>query len=1355
MFADFINGLAVIFGKHDYAINHTKDPDKKFKLLIRLHRYADAWVFAKEFSDYESRKNTALTEGREYYDSQLLKTSSPEEKAEILRKRVKLEEMAENFEIAGQYAENELEDYEFSCSLYEKGNLYEKALNVVSRMNNPNRKIDLYIRFGKYEEALEYAKEFNDYDALRNKISKSALLDLDLLLVKREYLRAVELIYLFGVEEKKEDTIKIGRKYYEDLLSKASSPEQKREINETRLKLEKIAGNYKAAGKIAEEELHDYDQACSLYEKANMYNMAINAISNDSNNEDYILRLAKLHENGGNFLMAAKYYEKAGQYENASDIYARIGNYEMAAKCYEMIQNPDKKYLAELFEKAVNFERAVLLLVEMGKLEDLEKAKSIANDHNLFKHLKTIDSKIEELIQGNTEDIVKYLKSAEKDVIESYTHCLGIDFGTTNSIGAVYNKVSKKIEIIPVPGTNNNFCEPSFYGIDKNNNPIFGEKAKLLAQTSPASVVSRVKRFIAKRQKYKINDKEYTGEEIAAKIIYKIKENAEIYIAERIKERFLNLIEEKHIVFPKRKLLEIYKDNVGKFSFDNVVLTVPAFYDFNQKRATKDAAQITGLNVKQLIHEPTAAALAYGSQKKFNGKIVVIDLGGGTLDLSYLDVVDKHYQVKTVDGNTILGGSDIDEALLKHVLNYIKNEYNITLSEQSDKGSYNRLRAACEDLKIKLSDLNRSSIELQYFMGHPSIEIPLSCSELESIASEVLKKFEDKLKAFKETIDKKFCNPDVKILLVGNATKMPAISRIAKDVFGCGMLSGIDPSTIVAYGAGVQGAVLLGDIQDALLSDIVPYSLGISCVRRDTDKLEIQHLIMRDTRIPTSQNHIFSTTHDYQTEVDIEVYLGESLEPSKNIFLDRFKLCGIAPKKNGEPQIEVTFDIGNDCVLTVTAKDKETGNAGSMCIYGAVTLSPVEKDKLKTHFSNIEYKQSLAKIREELFINLEAADKLIEKVFEERKEFNALLNERALNLKLYEATPDVCASIQDMFSRKSNIEFAFEIKKDAIKSIKKDIERNKLNSFDFDDESFLEKAKEQGDNFEKHKKNLDSAIDCIKKEVLFTYDQWIKELKGMEPNRSLMTKFEEARYCLVSKKYTEALDILEKIEEEKTEFTKEAFELLLKCYTLMGMREKYKKAHQNHGKNFGFAYPDLNNIASYLDHISDSIVMILSPDGTTGTGFAIGDRIIATNKHIIGDVSPDSLKIMGKNQNANVVSIDTDPQADIAVLHVSEAFKPMSIGEFNNLNFGDPAIPVFFPLSGSSKFEDVRIFGGEITSFRNRSIFFDSFMDAKNSGGPLINEFGEVVGIITSGLPTELEETHLAISAEHLKKYLE
>jgi molecular chaperone DnaK len=1353
MFNGFINCLAVILGKHDYAINRTKDPEKKFNLLIRLHRYADAWIFAKEFSDYETKQTTAISEGRKYYN-RILKTSSPQKRTEILRKRLKLEETAEDYEVAGQIAEDELKDYELSCSLYEKGNLYEKALSVVTRMDNPNRKIDFYIRFGKYEEALEYAKEFNDYETLRDKILKCALFELDLLLVKREYLRAMELIYLFDIEEKKKDTIKIARKYYEDSLRKASSAEQKKEINEKRLKLEKITRNYKIAGKIAEEELHDYDQACSLYEKANLYNMAINAISSDSQNENYLLKLAELHKNGGNLLVAAQYYEKAGQYETASDLYVQISNYEMAAKCYEKSQYPDKKRLAELFEKAGNFDKTVLLLVEIGELEDLEKAKSIANDHNLFKHLKLIDSKIEELIQGNTDDIVKHLKDAEKEVIESYTHCLGIDFGTTNSIGAVYNKVSQKIEIIPVPGTNNNFCEPSFYGIDENNNPVFGEKAKLLSQTSPESVVSRVKRFIGKRKKYKINNKEYTGEEIAAKIIYKIKCNAEIYIAEKIKERFLNRIEEKHIVFPKRKLLEIFKDNVKKFSFDNVVLTVPAFYDFNQKRATKDAAQITGLNVKQLIPEPTAAALAYGYQKEINGKIVVIDLGGGTLDLSYLDIIYKDYQVKTVDGNTILGGSDIDEALFKHVLNYIKNEYNITLSEESDKGAYNRLLAACEDLKIKLSDLNRSSIVLQYFMGHPSIEIPLSCVELEAIASKVLKKYEDKLRSFKGEINIKFYNPDVKILLVGNATKMPAISRIAKNVFGSAILSGIDPSTIVAYGAGVQGAVLLGDIKDTLLSDIVPYSLGVSCIMGNTNRHEIQHLIKRDTKIPTSQSLIFSTNYDFQSEVDIEVYLGESLEPAENVLLDKFKLCGIALKKKGEPQIEVTFDIGNDCVLTVTAKDKETGNAGSMRIYGAVTLSPAEKDKLKTHFSNIEYKQSLAKIREELSNNWETAEQIINKVLEKQKEFNVLLDERYSNLKLYEVSQEVCASIQDMFNRKNNIEFTFEIKKDAIKSIINDIKKNKLNSFDFDDESFLEKAQELEKNYEKHKRILDAAIDCLQKEVLFTYDQWIAELKGMEPNRSLMTKYEQARYCLASKKYTEALEILAKIEKEKTEFTREAFELMLRCYSLMGMREECKKAHQNYGINFGFTYPDLNNIASYLDHIGDSIVIILSPDGTTGTGFAIEDKIIATNKHILGDASPETLKIYGKSKSANVISIDKDPQADIAILRVSDTFKPINIGEFNNLNFGDPAIPVFFPLSGASKFEDIRISAGVITSFRNRSLFFDSFMDTTNSGGPLINEFGEVVGIITSGMPTELDETHLAISADNLKKYI-
>ncbi len=1303
------------------------------------------------------------------------------------------EEAACLYEKAGKPADaarcyEQLKAYEKAHDLYARADDQESVSRMAEALGNydealrtarnPYRKIELLLHLNMYAEALRYAADFSDYASIAERIRNKALESIGRFLAQHDYVRAIEIAALFSEADRKQEILLSARQHYADLLASAGSEAEIREIDLQRIAVEELAGNYETAGQLAEDRLHDNEKACALYEKANLYNKAINTLSS-SENDKTLLRLAQLHEKGGNLLSAAQLYEEAKEYDHASSLYTQLGNYEKAAACYALHPQFVPTRLAELYEKAGNYEKAIAIYIETDTLESLETAKSIAHSHGLFTHENQIDLRLSKLLTGNTEDVLKCLQEAESMIVSAYSPCLGIDFGTTNSVGAVYNKAQRKVEIVPVPGNEGSFFEPSFFGVDDHSKPLFGEKARMRALVSPDSVAARMKRSIGQGGSFRIGSKTYKAEEISAMIINRIKENAEVYIKSLIRRKYLDAIAKNGIRFPEDKLQEIFEENVSRYEFKDVVLTVPAFYNDNQKRATRDAAEVAGLNVKRLLHEPTAAALAYGFQKQYAGQVAVIDLGGGTLDLSYLEVENGVYDVIEVDGDTKLGGSDIDSAVLNYANSFIRKKYGITLSQQQDAAAVYRLRDACESLKIRLSDLNHSAIELHHFMGCPVLEMPLSREELEKIAAGVLDRYREKLISFRKRIDADH-KPGVKYLLVGNATKMPAVSKITKAVFGDKSLTGIDPGTVVAVGAAVEGAVLTGDIKETLLMDVVPYSLGIAVLKTgdNSQQEEISRLIGRGTTIPSVRMQEYTTTKDNQTEVAIRIYQGESSNPSENYFLGMFKLGGILPAKKGEAKIEIRFDIGSDCILTVTAKDSMTGKQNSIRIDGAVTLSPSEKDKLKTYFSNAkniqEAIQNLEKERHLLHASLESSKRLIQDARKELQEFEVLFAEKVLkNSKNYSASPDVYAEIQDMFLRRDTVPLDLQKYVDQIHSLEHSAAQYALDSFDYNSVSSIEKVSEYVKALTVIRSNADAAADTIQQEVLSVAVKWNRALRGMHPDLTKMTPIEAANSCLASGNYSEAKAYLTAMEQSSSGLSKEAFALLLQCNIRMGLRDDYKKAHQKYGFLFGYTYPDFQHLDAYLNLVADAIVMIAVPekDGmVSGSGFAIKERTIVTNRHVVDGAAPDSIRIIGMKKNARVSAVEIDPTADLAVLRVTEDFTPLRIGEFNFVSPGEQVIAIGFPSPTSDVYkENIYISKGIVNSIRTikeqpgRVIFIDAKIGGGMSGGPLINDLGEVIGINTmiqyriqesEKGPVALENQNIAISAQFLEKYL-
>ncbi len=485
---------------------------------------------------------------------------------------------------------------------------------------------------------------------------------------------------------------------------------------------------------------------------------------------------------------------------------------------------------------------------------------------------------------------------------------IGIDLGTTNSEAAYMER--GKTQIIPsAEGTEfGGKMFPSVVAFTKDGERLVGIPAKRQAVTNPERTIMRIKRKMGTDYKITIDDKVYTPQEISAMILQKIKADAEAYLGEEVKK---------------------------------AVITVPAYFNDNQRQATKDAGKIAGLEVLRIVNEPTAAALAFGLDKAEEQKLIVLDFGGGTFDVTIMEIGDGVFEVISTSGDTNLGGSDMDKKIMDHITNEIKEEHGIDLSK--DRVAMQRIRDAAEKAKIELSGTVKTTINLPFIASVGSepkhIEMTLTRAKLEELIEDVLKRIEGPInQAFK---DAKLKSKEIsKVILVGGPTRMPAVRKKFEKLTGKKAERGVDPMQCVALGAAIQGAVISGEVKDIVLLDVTPLSLGIETLGGvDT------RLIERNTTIPTRKSQIFTTAADNQTTVEINVLQGERPMAADNISLGRFHLTGIPSAPRGIPQIEVTFDIDANGIVDVSAKDLATNREQKITITATTNLSKEEIDQ--------------------------------------------------------------------------------------------------------------------------------------------------------------------------------------------------------------------------------------------------------------------------------------------------------------------------------------------------------------------------------------------------------------------------
>lgn len=1119
--------------------------------------------------------------------------------------------------------------------------------------------------------------------------------------------------------------------------------------------LEEAAGNYLEAG-LQAEKAQDYFAASVLFEKAGAFGQALVALQSTTPQAVDTRKKAQLLEAGGDFFMAASLYEQLGDTEQAIALYAQAGEFVRAAELRQQ-QLDDESILfdhqfQELLQKAGQVEQLAQLCAAKANTpgqSSTEKARLWRRIKDLAQQgllgQKWLDLVAIELPtievpkrQRFEQQAHKWVKNATKEVLADYIDAIGLDLGTSNSVVCLYNKREKKPEVVEKRRQRQ---IPSVFAIDQSGQELVGVNIPELLSKSPRAIITKAKREMGTDRKFRAAGQEYRAEEISARIIKFAREFAREYLQTKIAAK-LSSIAAKNMgsTPPADWVNEFLAQHPPVIPLNNIVITVPAYFNEAQKQATKTAGFLADINLLRLIHEPTAACLAQRIHEYKTETILVADLGAGTFDLSIIQAGDGVFEVQQIEGDNALGSADLDEIIYTHFSECAKTETGQEIARNSQAAT--RLRQACEELKIELSTQSEWTIDLPYLIGDRTIQLTLTRTELEQLAFPWLEKI-------RITCQKIHSQP-TRILLIGGGGLMPAVRKCINDVFHLEPNSAYDPLTVVARGAALQASILMGEVDNTLLVDVVPFSLGIKC-RVQSGEFKFDRVIGKHTKIPTNKVQRYTTSEDNQTFVRIEVFQGESPVPEENFKIGEFILQGIPIAAAGIPQIDVQFDIDSNCLLTVTARDVGTGNEQRIAIADSHLLTPAQMNSLQMRFRESQlYQLSLTNL-EKLIAQLRATLHEVETadIASLSTRFQHRIQTYEQNRQRYLPTATDNNTLLEIYGDRLQLENKTTLALDQWHTLSRSIQlwldhHGSLNWRATEITTQVQQLLEDGEPLLQRAQT--AKINII--DIATNYQRWLSVLENLPMNPDAHPQ-ELAQHFLHLQRYSEALIQFERL---AAPLSVEQVELGLEILARVRQREAYTALLQQYSNTLGVYQPDFTSLNHSVRIYTSSAVWIQVNlgDGTaSGSGFVISPHYIATNRHVVINdktgncVASQAVQVITKDGILPVVSIHlpswgTDDVAILQIQPASNSLTPLRLGFSELVEVGERIMTLGFPSPELGGFaENLYCNTGLINRVRPSSLCSERVLEVSIplqggiSGAPILNLLGEVIGLLT------------------------
>jgi molecular chaperone DnaK len=1154
------------------------------------------------------------------------------------------------------------------------------------------------------------------------------------------------------------------RALFQERLAEAAETDR-REVLLDWAKMEEAAGECSQAALRLEQTgmPEDRMRASRLWERDQRYGEAILSLGPLTAREDAQREVARLRERAGDVRAAAALFEHLRQWDDALRLYQQAEQWDDAARCFRGGHTPDECARSSKYADLLLRQRRVDELVEL-MLKALERTPDDAHLRRTLRSLwrnhggdirnPAVREAVTRRIDGKRDDehrrrfdagIVSWIREAKAEVASRYSRVWGMDLGTSKSAVAIYD-IERGESVVCLDGDRQLF--PSTLAIDTAGREVIGIDPRERHRTDLVGFIEQTKRAIGSRKVFKAGGKEYTPEEVGARLIGHGRRVAEAFWRQQVRQRVVALCAqalreefvEEWLDAPEveTRLTELLPD---------AVVTVPAYFNFDQRRATRDAASIVGVNVRRLMAEPTAACLSTQDKRLRKGRVLVVDLGAGTLDLSVIDVDDNTFQVDKVFGDTHFGGADFDTIIAEELSKQVEREASHDLSELDRL----RLRGAAEDLKVHLSSASHAVVELMSFAGRERWRFELDADRLATLLEPKLQRLDEVCRRAMREI-----GPGVeKLVLVGGPMLSLLVRTRVQSAVRMEAHPRVNSRVAAALGAACQGAILSAPNKvPLLLLDVVPFALGLVSIEPGKSEPKVNFLVARSERIPARKKETFSTWSDGQTTVAIEVFMGDGADrrPQANHPLATFKLEGIEAAPKGVPKIDVTFDINADGVLDVSARNQGNGKEASVRIENATWLSPAERDRMANRLARGRRVADQRSSLDALLHRIEALSARARGLIEEDiarvwdRQFNAWKGTTSLPPPERLTATDHQA-LGEMYNLGEPAVVRFILETDRLGALPKRCERfaGQIRGYalprdEAEAMSYMERLAEEGRTLEREATEQLSAIESQASRFrcwrdLLAYLGTLKE----DPAERFVALHQAGEWGRAIETFSEAYG-----KQASAEIPEGAALRHLDSLARAGCRREYRDFLAELSARFKVTAPVPDRLNDFAREVKASIVWVKVNDLGSGSGFLVRPDCVVTNRHVVWqddaavEASRVILEVNGAKRTVKQVRCPDDPEVDLAVLKLGEPVGawPVRLGYSNLVEVGERVFALGFPLCDGESFdENLLLDGGIVNRIRmpsGRREFEVSYKMAPGmSGGPVFNDRGEVVAVST------------------------